>query len=232
MLFEIGPVFLPNTKGQLPHELTRLAIALTGLRHPHTWDEDASGNYDFFDLKGIIEGLLRGLHIIEYEFCAASQPTFHPGKCALLKIGENEIGWLGELHPKVKDNYDLLEAPILAADLYLELLYSLNPQNFAVKPLGAYPPVIEDLAMIVPEETLSTSIEKVIYKTGGFLLHEVDLFDIFHGDQIGENKKSMAYRLTYQAPNRTLTDKDVGKLRDKIIKQLEKELGAKVRKAD
>ena len=130
------------------------------------------------------------------------------------------------------ENYGFLEAPVLAADLDLELLYTLSPKDFVAAPLTAYPPVIEDLAMIVSEETSSAEIEKVIYTSGGFLLKRVDLFDIFRGEQIGEGKKSMAYRLTYQAPNRTLMDKDVGKLRVRIIKQLEKELGAKVRKAD
>lgn len=86
--------------------------------------------------------------------------------------------------------------------------------------------------MIVPEAATSSDIEKVIHTTGGFLLKKVDLFDIFRGEQIGSGNKSMAYRLTYQAPNRTLTDKDVGKLRVRIINQLEKELGVKVRKAD
>ncbi len=232
MLFEIGPVFLPMKNELLPDEPARLAVALSGLRHPSAWDTETPANFDFFDLKGIIEGLLQALHIDKYSIMPASHISFHPGKCALLTIGEEKIGWMGELHPKVMDNYGFLEAPVLAADLDLELLYTLSPKDFIAAPLTAYPPVIEDLAMIVPEETSSAEIEKVIYTSGGFLLKQVCLFDIFRGEQIGEGKKSMAYRLTYQAPNRTLTDKNVGKLRVRIIKQLEKELAAKVRKAD
>jgi phenylalanyl-tRNA synthetase beta chain len=139
---------------------------------------------------------------------------------------------LGELHPKVKENYAFLEAPVLAAEIDLDMLFSLSPKDFIASPLTAYPPVIEDLAMIVPEGTKSVEIEKVILSTGGFLLKRVSLFDIFRGEQIGAGNKSMAYRLTYQAPNRTLTDNDIGKLRVRIINQLEKELGVKVRKAD
>jgi len=232
MLFEIGPVFLPQENKLLPDEPARLAICITGLRHPSDWDKDIPDNYDFFDLKGIIEELLRSLHITEYAFTSDTHPTFHPGKCALLSIGDQKIGWLGELHPRVKGNFSFLEAPVLAADLDLETLFSLRPQEFDAKPLAPYPPVIEDLAMIVDEKMVSAEIEDVIYKTGGFLLKSVDLFDVFQGDQIGAGKKSMAYRLTYQAPNRTLMDKDVGKLRNRIIQKLEKELGAKVRKAD
>jgi len=232
LLFEIGPVFLPRENELLPDEPARLAVALSGLRHPSAWDTETQTNFDFFDLKGIIEGLLQALHIDEYSFTTDSQASFHPGKCALLTIGGEKIGWMGELHPKVMENYGFLEAPVLATDLDLELLYTLSPKDFVAAPLTAYPPVIEDLAMIVSEETSSAEIEKVIYTSGGFLLKQVSLFDIFRGEQIGKGKKSMAYRLTYQAPNRTLTDKDVGKLRVRIIKQLEKELAAKVRKAD
>lgn len=232
LFFEIGPVFLPNKDELLPDEPTRLAIALSGLRYPSAWDQNESQRLDFFDLKGLLEALLKALHIKEYTFTADLHPSFHPGKCALLSIGKDQIGWLGELHPKVKENYAFLDAPVLAADLDLDLLYTLSPKDFVASPLTLYPPIIEDLAMIVQEGTTSAEIEKVILSTGGFLLKQVDLFDIFRGEQIGAGNKSMAYRLTYQAPNRTLTDKDVGKLRIRIINLLEKELGAKVRKAD
>jgi len=183
-------------------------------------------------MKGIIESILKALQINEYTFSAAETPTFHPGKCALLSISGDPIGTFGALHPLVKQNYEFREADIIAADLDLEELYAHTPQTFKSESLVAFPPVIEDLAMIVPESTLSADIEAVIRKQGGFLLKQVDIFDIFRAEQIGAGMKSMAYRLTYQAPNRTLTDKDVGKLRERIIQQLEEELGAKVRKAD
>jgi len=230
--FELGPVFLPNASNLLPDEPFRLAIAISGLRHQSAWDQDTPTQYDFYDLKGIIEALLTALHINEYEISATKHASFHPGKCGMLSIGGKEIGIFGELHPKVKENYEFLEAPVIAADLDLETLFAQSPEDFKSEPLTAYPPVIEDLAMIVTEETLSADIEKVIIANGGFLLKQVDLFDIFRGKQIGEGMKSMAYRLTYQAPNRTLTDKNVEKLRLRIIKQIEKELGAKVRKAE
>jgi phenylalanyl-tRNA synthetase beta chain len=232
LLFEIGPVFLPNKDEQLPTEAPRLAIVVSGQRNSSAWDQKESQQMDFFDLKGILEAVLQALHIKDYTFAPDAHASFHPGKCALLSIQGKPIGWFGELHPKVKENYAFLDAPVLAADLDLKLLYSLSPKDFIATPLTLYPPVIEDLAMIVPEAITSAEIEKVIYTTGGFLLKQVSLFDIFRAEQIGEGNKSMAYRLTYQAPNRTLTDKDVGKIRVRIIKQLEKELEAKIRKAD
>jgi phenylalanyl-tRNA synthetase beta chain len=232
LFFEIGPVFLPSKDEELPIEAPHLAIGLSGLRNSSAWDQKSSQQMDFFDMKGVIESVLQALHIKEYEFTPDKHPSFHPGKCAVLSIGEQQIGWFGELHPKVKENYAFLDAPVLAADLDLELLYTLSPKDFVASPLTSYPPVIEDLAMIVPENITSAEIEKVVNSAGGFLLKQVSLFDIFRGEQIGEGNKSMAYRLTYQAPNRTLTDKDAGKIRIRIIKQLEKQLNAKIRMAD
>ena len=231
-LFEIGPVFLPNSAATLPDEEPHVAIAICGKRHPSAWDAKSPLNYDFYDMKGIIEAVLSALHISDHTISAGAHPTFHPGKCASLSIGGEEIGIFGELHPLVQDNYDFLEAAVIAADLNLRHLFAHIPDSFTSQPLNTFPPVIEDLAMIVPEATLSADIEAVIKTNGGFLLQQIDLFDIFRGEQIGQGMKSMAYRLTYQAPNRTLTDKDVGKLREKIIKQLEQAIGARVRKAD
>jgi len=231
-LFEIGPVFLLNDKELLPEEPARLAIALSGLRHPSAWDQKDGKYLDFYDLKGIVDSLVSALHIENVHFEPAQHSSFHPGKCTQLSVDNQPVGWLGELHPQVKENYDFTDAPVLAADLDLEALYRLSPAQFQAESIAAYPPVIEDLAMIVDDNTSSAEVVRVIRSAGGFLLKQVDLFDIFRGDQIGAGNKSLAYRLTYQAPNRTLTDKEVGKLREKIIAQLEKELGAKVRKAD
>jgi len=229
--FEIGPVFLPREGRQLPDEPARLAIAVSGRRYPAAWDQQTGQNIDFFDLKGILAALLKALHITDWSIVSAQHPTFHPGKCGRLIAAGKEIGLLGELHPAVKDNFHFLEAPILAADVDLQALYDSSPSDFNASAIPAYPPVIEDLALIVPEEVPSARIEALMRKTGGFLLKEVVVFDIFRGEQIGKGRKSMAYRLTYQAPNRTLTDQDVGKLRDRIIKKLEKDLSAQVRKA-
>ena len=231
-MFEIGPVFLSNGDNLLPDEAMRLAIAIGGLRFPDAWDQKSKENFDFFDLKGIVEGLLKALHLTDVKFESASHPSFHPGKCASLIVNGELIGHFGALHPQVLANYDFNGMLILAADLDMDKLYLSSPNNFMANPITAYPPVIEDLAIIAPESTTSAELVQVIKTAGGFLLKQVDLFDIFRGKQIGEGNKSLAYRLTYQAPNRTLTDKEVGKLRDRIIKQLEKELGVKVRKAE
>ena len=231
-LFEIGPVFLPVKAELLPEEPTQLAIAMCGQRYPTAWDQADRHQLDFFDLKGILEALLDALYITEYRFEPEQHPTFHPSKCARLFVGDQAVGWMGELHPQVMRQYNFMEAAVLAADLDADVLYHLAPQQFEAAPVPVYPPVIEDLAMIVPEAQPNAQIVAAIQTAGGFLLKKVELFDIFHGEQIGAGMKSMAYRLTYQAPNRTLTDGEVGKLRSRIIQQLEKELGARVRRVE
>jgi phenylalanyl-tRNA synthetase beta chain len=231
-LYEIGPVFIPVDGQLLPNEPARLAIAMSGKRYPSAWDQADGSLLDYYDLKGIVEALLNTLHIKDYIFEGVQHPTYHPGKCALLKAGGEMVGWLGELHPEVKDNYHFLSPAVLAAELDMDKLYSLSGERFESTPVAAYPPVIEDLAVIVSEDMLNAEIVKVIQQTGGFLLKQVDLFDIFRGEQVGAGNKSLAYRLTWQAPNRTLNDQDVGKLREKVIQKLEKELKAKVRKAE
>lgn len=230
-LFEIGPVFLPDDRRQLPDQPYRLAIAMSGLRHPRAWDRKSSEKLDFYDLKGVVDALLSALHLEDVKFEPDAHPTFHPGKCARLIVSGEPAGWLGELHPQVLGQYDFSDSPVLAADLDMELLYRLSPKSFHAAQITAFPPVIEDLAMIAPEAVASAEIVNLIRKAGGFLLKNVELFDIFRGEQIGAGNKSLAYRLTYQAPNRTLTDKEVGKQRERIISQLEKELGIKVRTA-
>jgi phenylalanyl-tRNA synthetase beta chain len=231
-LFEIGPVFLPNDSRQLPDQPYRLAIAMSGLRHPRAWDQKGSDKLDFYDLKGVVDALLSALHLEDVQFEPDAYPTFHPGKCARLSVSGEPVGWLGELHPQVAEQYDFWDTPVAAADLDMEKLYQLSPVKFSAAQITAYPPVIEDLAMIAPENVSSAEIVRVIRSAGGFLLKAVDLFDIFRGEQIGAGNKSLAYRLTYQAPNRTLTDKEVGKQRERIIAQLEKDLNVKVRKAE
>lgn len=231
-LFEIGPVFLPVQDELLPQEPVRLAIAMCGRRWPLAWDQKSVENFDFFDLKGVVEALLEALHIGAYRFEPEGHASFHPTKCARLYVGESAVGWLGDLHPVVKQHFGLPETPVLAADLDADALYNLASRQFEAAPVPIYPPVIEDLAMIVPEALANAEIVATMQSAGGFLLKHVELFDIFRGDQIGAGMKSLAYRLTYQAPNRTLTDAEVGKLRNRIIQQLEKEMGARVRKPE
>lgn len=229
-LFEVGPVFLRNGKEILPKEEYHLCIGLTGLEQKKTWNSKEDRKLDFYDLKGIIEALLNALHVEAIVFKPGDHSLFHPGKCAALYCEDQEIGTLGEVHPVIAERYTLEENGALIADINLDLLAKVIPPSFRSKPVSTYPPVLEDLAMIVPEDMPSSEVEAVIRNAGGELLTDVVLFDVFKGDQIGGGKKSLAYNLVFQAYDRTLTDKNVEKTREKIIKALEHQIQAVVRK--
>jgi phenylalanyl-tRNA synthetase beta chain len=228
-LFEIAPVFLPKPEGALPEEELRLVVALTGPRSEAGWQPSDQAAMDFFDLKGVLEGVFEGLHqeMVLYE--PFQHPSFHPGKCALVIINGQEAGVLGELHPLVQKNYDFGDFPVLAADLALEALLGDLPERYQVAPVPVFPPVLEDLAVVVDDAVPAARVAAVIREAGGDLVTGVRLFDVFRGEQIGDGKKSLAYSLTYQATDRTLTDDESARLRRKIIRQLEQELDARLR---
>jgi phenylalanyl-tRNA synthetase beta chain len=227
--FELGPVFLPMPAGELPVEKNMLVIALSGLRQLPAWDVKAGPVLDFFDLKGVIEGLLNGLGLVEVSFEALeNDPRFHPGKCARLCYKKQSLGVFGEIHPLVKARYEFGSSPVLAAEFDLATLLGVEPA-FGIQPVFGFPPILEDIALVVEESIPAGKVEALIRQTGGALLTGARLFDVFRGEQIGEGKKSLAYALTYQASDRTLTDKEAAQLRGKIIKRLEFEIGARLR---
>lgn len=228
-LFEIGPVFTASEDADLPDELPRLAIAITGPRLLPAWQGADSGPMDFFDLKGMLESLFAGLHIEGVRYTPAENPIFHPGKCARILLGDVSLGTLGELHPLVREHYELPPTPLVAADLDLKALMELIPERYPLSPVPSYPPVLEDLAIIVDENIPAEQVEAVIRQAGGRTLSDLRLFDVYRGGQTGAGKKSLAYSLTYQSTERTLTDEEVLKIRQRIVRQLEKDLGARLR---
>jgi len=228
-VFEIGPVFIASEAGPFPDEQQRLVVALTGPAARQAWDREAAPAMDFFDLKGLLEAFFGALQLPAVTFAPYEHPTLHPGKCAALQLDGQRLGVMGELHPLVRSAYNLPDAPLAAADLDVRVLIPHVPDKFDIEPVKSYPPVLEDLALVLPEDVPASTVAGLIRQTGGSLLAEVRLFDVFRGEQIGSGMKSLAYSLVYQAIDRTLTDEEVAKVRGKIIARLEHELGAKLR---
>lgn len=228
-IFEIGPIYLASEEGSLPDEPQRLVIALIGPRSMTGWQPADQSAMDFYDLKGILEAVFADLHVSDIRWSPGEHPSFHPGKCARISIGERTVGIFGELHPLVRKNYDLPEAPMLAADLDLGAVLAAMPDRWEVRPVSAFPPVLEDLAVIVDADVAAEQVEAVIRQTAGRMLAGLRLFDVYRGGQIGTGKKSLAYNLIYQSPERTLTDDDVQKIRRRVMQRLEQELGATFR---
>ena len=226
-LFEIGPIFEP-VKNDLPDEPRRLVLVMTGLREALAWDVKDSPNVDFYDMKGRIELLLSGLRYTDVVYAPIDSVSYlHPGKAAQISINDKVVGVFGELHPLVKDKYEVDDAPILAAEFELDTLRSVSP-TYGIKPVADVPPVLEDIAVILDEAVPASKVEALIRQTGGKVLTNVKLFDVYRDEKIGAGKKSLAYSLTYQS-DKTMTDAEAAAIRKKIIKRLEHEVGAKLR---
>lgn len=235
-LFEIGKVYLPRERAAMPaspvpDEPMKVAIVLAGARSEHDWSvgADESVGVDFFDIKGVVQQLLARLHVTGVRYLPSTHPTFMPGRTAELKVGDVTYGWLGELYPEVRTAFDLPDVPVVAAEIDLAALLERVDERFTLVPIPEYPPVKEDLAVLLDDEVPADKVEALIKQTGGATLAEVKLFDVYRGDKLGANKKSLAFSLTYQAPDRTLSGSEVAKLRDKIVKRLEREVGATLR---
>ena len=161
-LFEIGPVFIADPEGGLPEEQMRLALALSGRRALPAWQSADNGLMDFYDLKGILTQMCDSLHLGELQVLPAEHPAFHPGKCAQIRLGEQTLGVFGELHPLVQERYEFTDAPVLAADLNLDLLLAQIQARYPVQPVSTFPPVLEDLAVIVDETLPAEQVAEVI----------------------------------------------------------------------
>ena len=228
-LFEIGPVFEP-VKNDLPNEPRKLAIAMTGLREATAWDVKDSPKLDFYDLKGRLELILSGLRLTSVTYTAIESTShLHPGKAAEIKVNGQVVGVFGELHPLVKEKYELgdANAAVLVAEFDLKTLRTVNP-TYGITPVSDFPPVYEDIALILDESVAADRVEAMIRQTGGRTVTNVRLFDVYRDEKIGVGKKSLAYSLTYQA-EKTLTDAEAAAIRTKIVKRLEHEFGAKLR---
>ena len=183
---------------------------------------------DFFDLKGVVETLMIRLGE-DGSFEPGEHDAFHPGRCARVRVNGEDVGVMGELHPLVREAFQLPEQPICAAEFDLDVLLAPWGAPQEMRPLSAHPPVYEDVAVVVDEEIPAVRVRDLITRAGRPLLRSVTLFDVYRGAQVGPDKKSLAYRLTYQAEDRTLTDEEVAQIRDRIISLLKDKLEATLR---
>jgi len=227
--FEIGSLFIQEVENSLPKEPKKLVIGLSGKSDTQSWNQKESGNLDFYDLKGVLENLLEKLHLSSITFQPTEHPSLHPGKTAEILVDGIQVGVFGELHPRVKQNYDFLSPAVYVAEINLDVLLPIIPLRFESQPVSVFPPVLEDIAIIVDESIPADKVEGLIRQTGGMLLADVRLFDVYRGERIGAGKKSLAYSMTYQAQDHTIESAESTALRNKIVKRLEREIGAVLR---
>jgi phenylalanyl-tRNA synthetase beta chain len=227
-LFEIARIYLPS-EGELPREANVLGMVFAGRREPlGRFSAADTGELDFFDLKGTLEALIARLGVDDREFRRIESAALHPGREAGLYVNGDQIGILGELRPDRAQSFGI-EAPRVAiAEIDFDALRQAGhpiPTDISVP---RFLPVEQDFAIVVAEETAAAEVEAALRAGAGPLATAVTLFDIYRGPQIGENRKSLAYRVTFTAPDRALTDAELSKVRDRIAKSL-KTVGGELR---
>ena len=184
---------------------------------------------DFFDLKGVIEALACDLHLPEVSFKPSPVAYLHPGKSAELLIQDRSAGHFGEMHPRVAERCGLGNRPVLVAELDLEVILAAVPDRYTYTPVPRFPAALRDVAVVVEESVPADRIAAEIRAAGGSLLRDIRLFDLYRGESIPPGTKSLAYSLTYQADDRTLTDKEVDTVHKKIEDRLKHVLNAQIR---
>lgn len=215
-LYEIGNEYIPVEGELLPDEVPNLVLGMYG------------DDKNFFTLKGVVENLLDTLAIREYDVDAKSDdPTFHPGRCAVLSKDGEEFGIIGEVHPLVCANYGI-NTRVYVGKLKLRKLFAMmDTQRFYV-PMPKFPASTRDLALLCDDALPVMTMEKAIKAAAGKILEKIELFDVYKGSQIAQGKKSVAFNISMRASDRTLTDEEVNGAMSKILKALE-ELGAQIR---
>ncbi|WP_040196045.1 phenylalanine--tRNA ligase subunit beta [Candidatus Soleaferrea massiliensis] len=207
-MFEIGNRYLPVEGEALPDERQQVTIGLYG--------RDA----DFFLLKGMVETLLDRLNAKEYDVQPDSgNPTFHPGRCASIYIDGQLVGVMGEVHPLVLQNFEI-GVKAYAAELDLRTLFANRAAEKQYKPLPKYPATTRDLALVCDEDVPVAKLQKAIRQASGKILESIEMFDIYRGKQIPDGKKSIAYKISLRASDRTLTDEETNGAMKKILKAL------------
>ncbi len=225
-IFEIGKVFLAQGD-DIPEEHYNIGASLVGMEQSGLWDRKLSP-IDFFSVKGIIETLLNGLGVEGYTFHPSNRRPLHPGHSAEVKVGDEVLGFLGELHPEVAEAYEL-PTGVYVFELNAEIILSCASEEKEFQALSRYPKVSRDMALLVPLSVTAEQVEKSIANSAGDILEGLRLFDVYQGEQVPSGYKSLAFSLTYRASDRTLKDEEIDEVHQAILKELEERLGARLR---
>jgi phenylalanyl-tRNA synthetase beta chain len=227
--FEIARTYFPLTDGELAYERRTLALALSGVRTPRTWERPEPGGFTFYDMKGLVETVLDEMHVDAAEVRAASHPMLHPGRSATLWVSGQEIGYFGELHPELAARLNLDTWPVQVAELDLDALVDLARDDPSFQSLPRFPSAFRDIAIVVARDLPSARVLEVVRSVAGQLLQTARVFDVYEGPGIGEGKKSLAFELSFVAGDRTLTQAEVDEVMARIVTSLRSEVGAVLR---
>ncbi len=221
-LFELASVYIPRGgENDLPDEEKRVVLGF--------YENTASDGRGFYRMKGIVEALLAASGVRGAEFApVTNDPLFHPGRCAVLTVGDKKIGVFGEVHPQTAANFTI-GAPTYLAELDFDALFGARAAVTEYVPLPKYPALERDFSFVCAEDTAVATLEKCMRRAGGPTLDSVKLFDIYRGPQIGAGRKSVSFAVMLRAADRTMTDEEADGAVKRITSSLEKECGAVLR---
>jgi phenylalanyl-tRNA synthetase beta chain len=222
-LFEIARVYLPQDD-DLPREVETLCSVVCG-GAPDRWGAPAGEPAGFYDAKAYVEFLLDALNV-RGDYVEAHDIAYLPGRTAALCVGDQRIGIVGEVHPRVLAAFDI-DAPAAMFEVDVEALLPHVPAAVHFRPISPYPPVEQDIALIVASDVSAGRVLKIIRSFP--LVASARVFDVYTGDPIPAGRKSLAFAVSFQAPDRTLQDVDVAKQRGRIVERLKRDVGAELR---
>ncbi|MBW2017930.1 MAG: phenylalanine--tRNA ligase subunit beta [Deltaproteobacteria bacterium] len=230
-LFELGNLFLPREGEELPRETSCLAAVMTGEACGKTWYGEKR-EVDFFDIKGILESLLKGLRVTGVRFLRGQIPAYFDREIsALVDVSGTTAGYIGKITPEVLERYDIKTDNAYLFELHLEVLLSWMKGWASFKPYSRFPAVYRDLSIVVGKEVESASVHDIILREGGELLESVELYDVFEGGKIGSQEKALTFRLRYRSRIETLDGREVNRLHERVMKTVLEKTGGRLREA-
>ncbi|MGH2807424.1 MAG: phenylalanine--tRNA ligase subunit beta [Actinomycetota bacterium] len=225
-LFELSHIY-EASGDELPHEPVVLGAIFAGTRSHQAW-QGSERRWDFFAAKGVLDALLAGMGMPQPTYGPVRGDAFHPTRAAQIAIGGASAGVLGELHPATCERFGVPEGTI-ALEVSFAPIAALIPPRVQVGDLPRFPAVNIDLAIVVDESTAQGDVMATIEAAGRPELASVRLFDQYRGDQVSNGKKSLAYALQLRDPDKTLTDEDAARVRERVVTALSERFGAKIR---
>ncbi|MEZ4599442.1 MAG: phenylalanine--tRNA ligase subunit beta [Syntrophotaleaceae bacterium] len=227
-LFELRPVYLPVAGEELPEEKLRLTAVVCGRREPEGWAQQRE-SVDFFDLKGVAEVLFAQFQIQPVIWDGkGSEPFLHPGKSCRVVHQEGMLGTLGEVHPAILETFDI-DKPVFLLDFDLSVFSAASGKGEGFRPISRFPDVYRDSAFLLDDAVSASQVFQVMDKARSRFVESYTLFDLYRGEGIAEGKKSLAIRVRYRSPEKTLTEEEIGSAHERIVKLLQNELGAEIR---
>lgn len=225
--FEVGTVFISDEEQvtKQPEEVLRASGALTGEWLAHPWQQEKK-SVDFFVAKGIVEGLSQQLNL-PFTFEKAKLEDMHPGRTATVSVNGHTVGFIGQVHPKIQKQLGLKETFVF--DINLEVLFTEYQKEETFQAIPRHPSVSRDIALVVDEEVTAGAIEATVAEAGDPLVKEVRVFDLYQGEHLQEGKKSLAFRLLYLDPLRTLKDEEVEEAHNRILETVKEKHNAELR---